>query len=291
MWQLAAALLAVLLAGAVYLLFRRWGDTIWERLSKRLRGDAEYLHRTLGLMFSDWSLSRCRLIVYGSAALGFLVGGLFTFALHWLPNILFALMVAWLFSKMPKLAVKQAHKRYVARFEDQIVDALTMAASALRSGLSLPQALDLITKEMPSPINQEFELALKEQQMGKTLDEALESMTARLPSEDLNLVVSAVLVLRETGGNLSETFDTIVYTISEREKVRGKIKTLTAQGVAQGIILVCMPFVMAWVLHILNPDYMRPMFTTLAGWIFLGFMCLMLFVGALMIRKIVTIDV
>ena len=264
---------------------------MWERLSKRLRGDAEFLYQTLGLMFSDWPLSRCRMVVFSAAGLGFLSGGLFTFSLHWLPNILFALLAGWLFSKLPRIVVQQAHKRYVARFEDQIVDALTMAASALRSGLSLPQGLDLITKEMPSPINQEFELALKEQQMGKTLDEALESMTRRIPSEDLNLVVSAVLVLRETGGNLSETFDTIVYTISEREKVRGKIKTLTAQGVAQGIILVCMPFVMAWVLHILNPDYMRPMFTTVAGWIFLGLMCLMLFVGALMIKKIVTIDV
>ncbi len=166
-----------------------------------------------------------------------------------------------------------------------------MAASALRSGLSLPQALDLVTREMPAPIGQEFALALKEQRVGKTLEEALDAMADRLPSLDLALVVNAVLVLRETGGNLSETFDTIVHTISERDKVRGKIKTLTAQGVAQGIILTGMPFVLAWVLHLLNPDYMRPLFTTLAGWVLLFFMGLMLLVGGLMIRKIVSIDV
>jgi len=127
--------------------------------------------------------------------------------------------------------------------------------------------------------------------MGKTLDDALSAMGDRLPSLDLAIVVNAVLILRETGGNLSETFDTIVYTITEREKVKDKIRTLTAQGKAQGVILISMPFVMAYLMNLVNPEYMEPLFTTLLGWLLLLFMCLMLLAGGLLIRKIITIDV
>ncbi len=253
--------------------------------------EADYLERTLGLMFRPLALSRCRLVVFAATGLGALVGGQLAMGLSLLPQVLVAFFFAWLFSRLPRQVVRSLHRRYLERFDDQLADALTMAASALRSGLSLPQALDLVTREMPAPIGQEFALALKEQRVGKTLEEALDAMADRLPSLDLALVVNAVLVLRETGGNLSETFDTIVHTISERDKVRGKIKTLTAQGVAQGIILTGMPFVLAWLLHLLKADYMRPLFTTLAGWVLLFFMGLMLLVGGLMIRKIVSIDV
>ena len=288
----AIGLAAALVAGAaVYLFSLRFMDTVWAALSRRALGDAEYIFRKLDLMFKETTLRRCQQVVWGSGLFGLVLGVLVTWHLNWLFLILFSLIIAYLCLRIPRRVVDFMHERYLGRFQDQFVDALVMMSSALRSGLSLVQAMDLVVKEMPAPTSQEFGLTLRQHNLGQSLDEALEAMAERVPSDDLGLFVNSVVVLRETGGNLAETFDTIVFTVSERDKVRGKIKTLTAQGTAQGVILICMPFVMAVVLQILNPDYMRPMFTTVLGWIMLGFMVMLLALGGMMIRKIVNIDV
>ena len=289
--QLMALVLALVLALAVYLLGRRYGDRLWAGLWRRGQEDAERIHATLAAMFREVPLGRCRLMVRGASLLALALVVFLTWGLPWPAVAGFGLLAAWLAGKLPRRVVDHLHRRYVARFEDQLTDALTMTASALRSGLSLPQGLDLVAREMPAPMSQEMGLVLNQQKMGMSLDQSLEELGQRIASDDLTLVVNAVLILRETGGNLSETFDTIVYTISERDKVRGKIRTLTAQGVAQGMILTVMPFALAWVLYLINPDYLRPMFTSVLGWIMLGFMTLLLAAGGMMIRKIVTIDV
>ena len=285
---LFAILAIVVMGGCLFWLAKHSG---WDWFTRRYHADVEYLHTTFERMFKDVSILKCRImIIAGPSLVGIFMVWL-TWQAPWIANLLLGLAgvgVAWW---LLRKAVDSMYSRYVRRFDEQLVDALVMASNALRVGLSLPQALEIVTKEMPAPISQEFSLVLKEHRMGKTLDEALNSMADRIPSLDLTMVVNAVLILRETGGNLSETFDTIVYTITEREKVKDKIRTLTAQGRVQGIILICMPFVMAYLLNWANPDYMRPMFTTLLGWLLLLFMTLMLLAGGLMIRKIVTIDV
>lgn len=290
-WQAGGLLLAVVAGLAVFLLGRRWGEHLWGALQRRGENDALHLRQCSERMFKELPLERCRWIVWGAALAGLLLGGLLTWRLAWPAMAFFALVLGWLAWRLPRRLADWLNRRYVSHFEDQLVDALTMLASALRSGLSLPQAMDMVGREMPNPISQELMLVLSQQRLGRGMDEALEELAQRLDSEDLTLVVNSILVLRETGGNLAETFDTIVYTISERDKVRGKIKTLTAQGVAQGMILTAMPFVLGWVLYLINPDYMRPMFTTVLGWIMIGFMGLLLAIGGLMIRKIVNIDV
>lgn len=282
---------AVVVGAAVYLLARRFQERVGDRLSSLAYADAEYLYTMGERMFKDWPLTRCRQAVWLGGLLGLVLGLLITWQLAWPTRIVSAVVLGWLGMRLPRLLVNLMHRRYVERFQDQFVDALVMMSSALRSGLSLNQGIELVHEEMPEPTSQEFGLVLRQNRMGKSIDEALAAMSERIPSEDLALFVNSVLVLRETGGNLAETFDTIVFTISERDKVRGKIKTLTAQGVAQGVILIAMPFVMGAVLHILNPEYMRPMFTTTLGWIMLGFMVALLAAGALMIRKIVSIEV
>lgn len=290
-WQAAGLALALLAGLAAYLLAGRYGQRLWAAFQRRGEGDAVFIHETCERLFREIPLAHCRLMVWGSALAGLALGAGLTWHLAWPALAFFSLVLGYVAWGLPRRLAAYLGRRYVGRFADQLVDALTMLASALRSGLSLPQSLDMVGREMPNPMSQELALVLKEQQMGRSLDEALEALATRVPSEDLGLVVNSVLILRETGGNLAETFDTIVYTISERDKVRGKIKTLTAQGVAQGMILTAMPFVLAWVLYLINPDYMRPLFTTALGWVMLGFMGLLLTIGGLMIRKIVSIDV
>lgn len=286
--------LAAVLAfgGAGYFLAKRFGPQWWDNVYRRGQAQAEGLRISFQAMFKDVSLLRCRLMVLGSALAGLGLGLYLTSALHFWPNLLFGLLTAYIGWRLPKPAMRFFYRRYVRALDDQLVDGLTMVANALRSGLSLVQSLDLVVKEMPQPISQEFGLMLKEHRMGARLEEALERMAQRLDlCQDLGIAVEAVLVLRETGGNLSETFDTIVYTIRERKRVEGKIRTMTAQGVAQGVILISMPFVLAYLLYLMNPDYMRPMFTTVVGWILIILMCLLLTAGALMIRKIIKIEV
>lgn len=285
--------LAVVLAfGATgYLLARRYGLQWWDSAYRQGQAQAEGLRDSFQAMFKEVSLLRCRLVVLGSALAGLALGLYLTRALDPWPNVLFGLFIAYLGWRLPKPVMGFFYHRYVRAVDDQLVDALTMVANALRSGLSLVQSLDLVVKEMPQPISQEFGLMLKEHRVGARLEEALERMAQRLPCQDLGIAVEAVLVLRETGGNLAETFDTIVYTVRERKRVEGKIRTMTAQGVAQGVILISMPFVLAYVMYLMNPEYIIPMFTTVLGWLLLGLMCLLLTAGALMIRKIVKIEV
>lgn len=256
-----------------------------------IEADAMVLHEQFERMFMNISIRRCRQLALGIPALAALCGLLLSWQLHWLAN----LCIAALFAQLGRLSLRYFNRflyhRYVEKFDDQLTDALTMASNAIRVGLSLPQALEIIEKEMPSPVNQEFQLVLKEHRMGKNLDDALDRMAARLPSTDLSLVINSIVILRETGGSLSETFDTVVNTIMEREKVKGKVRTLTAQGRVQGLILTGMPFVLMYVLHVINPEYIAPLFTTLLGWMFLLFMGLLLLGGGLLIRKIITIDV
>ncbi|NCC23696.1 MAG: type II secretion protein F [Deltaproteobacteria bacterium] len=285
---LFAILAALTMGTGLFMLARHSG---WNWFSRRYHADVEYVRTTLERMFKEAPLPRCRMMVAAVPALGAGLGVLLTWAASWPVQIVFALLLASFFWWGLHRFMDLLYAKYLHRFEEQLVDALIMASNALRVGLSLPQALEIIAKELPPPVSQEFALALKEHRMGKTLDDALSTMADRIPSLDLTMVVNAVLILRETGGNLAETFDTIVYTFVEREKVKDKIRTLTAQGRVQGIILMAMPFVLGYALNWANPDYMRPLYSTPFGWILITFMILMLTVGGLMINKIVNIDV
>lgn len=281
--------LSVAATGAcLFLLARHSG---WGWFGRRYHADVEYVRTVSERMFQEISLVRCRLTVLGVPALCAGLGVLLTWPASWAVQAVAAAVGFALGWRGLRKGVDMLYARYVRRFEAQLVDALIMASNALRVGLSLPQALDIVAKEMPPPISQEFALTLAEHRMGKSLDDALGHMADRVPSLDLTMVVNAVLILRETGGNLSETFETIVHTFTEREKVKDKISTLTAQGRVQGVILMAMPFVLGYLLNLVNPEYMQPLFTTVLGWILLTFMVLMLLAGGLLIRKIVTIDV
>jgi len=175
--------------------------------------------------------------------------------------------------------------------DNQLIDALILMANGLKAGLSLFQAVELAADELKAPIADEFGRLLKDLRLGRLIDEALLEMADRLELPDLEIAVHSIVTLRESGGNLSETFFTVAHTIVERKKVEGKIQSLTAQGVYQGVGMCAMPFLLAAIFYLMDPEYMRPMFHTWLGWAIWAVVIVLDSLGMWAIVKIVTIDV
>lgn len=194
-------------------------------------------------------------------------------------------------ANLPRFVVNRLWKWRIKKFEDQLLDALSFLSNGLKSGLSVVQAMEMVKDELPNPVSQEFGVVMNEQRLGLPMEDALINLEKRINTEDIQILVTSINILRQSGGNLAETFDTIGYTIRERKKVEGKIKSLTAQGVSQGVIIVCMPFVLAWILYMFDPQLISRLWTTALGWVMLAFMLFLQTCGALMIKKIVTIRV
>src|SRR5690606_27062927 len=146
------------------------------------------------------------------------------------PGIPFAVFVTIVGWKAPKPIVDFIYRRRVEKLTMQMIDGLALMSNGLKSGLSIVQALNLVVEEMPNPIHQEFALILNQNKLGVPLEEAFTNFANRVESDDVEMFVTSVNILKETGGNLAETFDTIVTTIRERLKVQKKISAMTAQG-------------------------------------------------------------
>ncbi|MCP4810820.1 MAG: hypothetical protein GY913_11390 [Proteobacteria bacterium] len=192
---------------------------------------------------------------------------------------------------LPRFIVSQMWDKRIQAFESQILDALSFMSNGLKSGLSLVQTMDMVREELPNPVSEEFKLLLDEQRVGVPMEEALINLEDRINTEDVQIMVTSINILRQSGGNLSETFDTIAYTIRERQKVEGRIKTLTAQGVAQGVIIVILPFALGAILYTMDPELISRMWTTALGWGMLAIMVMLQAIGAVLIKRIVEIKV
>lgn len=197
--------------------------------------------------------------------------------------------LAVLFS--PYLILKALIKKRLKKFELQLPDALIMIAGSIRSGASLPIALDSLVKESSPPLSQEFSLLIRERKLGLDMDTALENMERRIPLEDLSMFLSAVRISREIGGNLAATLESLAETLRRKLVMEGKIESLTAQGKLQGIVMSLLPIFLMIVLLKLEPDAMGQMFTTKIGWLVLTMIFIMQILGFLAIRKITEIDV
>ncbi|MEO0108102.1 MAG: type II secretion system F family protein [candidate division WOR-3 bacterium] len=192
---------------------------------------------------------------------------------------------------LPRLYLHYLEVQRRKKFESQLTDAVTLIAGAMKSGMSLPQALERVTRELGPPIRQEFAYALQENQVGKPIIQALEDMKNRIKSEDLSITVDAIGIAMETGGILSEVLLKIAETIRSRNRVRSKIGTLTAQGQMQGVVLCLMPWVLAAALFAVDRQFIGPMFSTTQGQLMLGGIVLLELIGLLMIRRLVALDV
>jgi tight adherence protein B len=192
---------------------------------------------------------------------------------------------------LPKVYIKNLATRRLKRFEEQLPDALMMVSGAMRAGASLNVALESMIKEQKPPMSQEFDLMLREQRLGVDFDTALVNMEKRNPLQDFSLVVSGLRISREVGGNLAEILESLAHTLREKATMEGKIRSLTAQGKMQGLIMSCLPLLIMAALNWIEPKAMGTMFTTLIGWATLSVIIVMIVIGYLFIRKITTIDV
>lgn len=206
-------------------------------------------------------------------------------------NPLMAVALAIVGFFIPMVLIRFYRKRRINRFNVQLVDALQAMANAFKAGLTFPQAIDHISKEAPPPLGQEFGLFVKEVKLGVPLEEALVNMGKRVGSQDLDLVVVSTNIARQLGGNMAEMFETISATIRERFRLEGKIDAITSQGRMQGWIVSALPIALGFVLNYMRPDLMEPMLDHWFGAVVIFLIALMEFMGIMIIRKIVAIDV
>jgi len=192
---------------------------------------------------------------------------------------------------MPRVLVKILRARRLERFNQQLVTALTGMSNALKAGFSIHQAFESVVKEGEAPIAQEFSMFLQQLRVGVSFEEAIEAMDQRMESEDLTLMIQSIEIARQTGGNLTEVFDRIAATIRERQRIEGKIKSLTAQGRLQGMVVGAMPFFLGFGLYVIDPGMMLGFFRSVFGIAVLILILFLEIMGALVIRKIINIDV
>lgn len=198
-------------------------------------------------------------------------------------------LIAGLFG--PRLYLGQRQSSRLKAFDSQLGDGLNLMVNSLRAGYSTLQAMDVISKEMPQPIAKEFGRIVMELQLGVDFDTAMLHLIRRMPSPDLDLMITAMTVQREVGGNLAEVLDAISYTIRERVRIKGEIKVLVAQGRLTGYLLTFLPFGLAGFLYLYNPDFIGPMFTDPCGWIMIGVSLVLIALGYFVISKIIAIEV
>ncbi len=191
----------------------------------------------------------------------------------------------------PRIYVSRRQKTRLYRFEEQLPDTLGLWVNGLRSGYSVLQAMEAIGRESPEPTATEFRRVVQEVQLGISMEDALEHMLQRVESEDLDLVITAVNIQREVGGNLAEILDVIAHTIRERIKLKGEIRVLTSQGRYTGWFISFLPIALALFLTAINREYMSGLFENrMCGWPLIGIGLGLIGAGMAVIQRIVDIE-
>lgn len=209
-------------------------------------------------------------------------------------SILFTMLGALFGSFLPRIYVGRQKSQRLVRFNEQLADMLNLMVNGLRAGFSTMQAMEAVSKELPAPISDEFHRVVQELQLGISNEVALDNLLRRIPSDDLDLVVAAMNVQREVGGNLAEILDVISHTIRERVRVKGEMRVLTSQVMYSGRFLSAMPVLISLVLWLLNRPYMMEFFnpeTRVAGIIMLSIGALMVMAGYFVMTKLANVDV
>lgn len=263
---------------------RQWLDTQVERTSWWENIARDLAQADLKLKPVEYLLLRFGFTVLGVAA-GYVFGG---------RKPLFVLLGFLLGFFGLRFLINFRRSRRLAQFNSQLPDMLNLMVNALRAGYSTMQALEAVSREMPPPISEEFRRVVQEMQIGIPMERALEHLLRRVPSDDLDLVVTAMLIQREVGGNLAEILETISTTIRERVRIMGEIRTLTAQVRLSGNILALAPLFVFFIVYRINPDYMGQFLVPenrLCGGLMLGLGIAMIGTGYYIMRRIANIEV
>lgn len=209
------------------------------------------------------------------------------FPLHILPALVAA--AAGYFA--PLFYIKRLRAKRVRLVESQLVDGLELMGNALKSGLTLQQAVELLVKEFPAPLKQEFGLVLSESKLGIDLVEALERMAKRLDSNILAILATGIAITKRCGGDLTEIFENIASTIREQMTIEGKLEAVTAQGRFQGLILSVMPFGLILILWFVDPEHVQTLFGYQIGLFAFSAVVLMVFLAQVWINQLLKLDV
>src|SRR5256714_7628750 len=216
---------------------------------------------------------------------------LFALIAWWRWGLIQAVIAAVLGYLVPGIYVKYRVGQRLKAFNNQLGDTLTLLSNAIKAGYSFAQAIDTVAKNAVPPIGDEFGRAVREMNLGGSPDEALSNITKRIASADFDLVATAYSIHRTVGGNLAEILDNIAYTIRERVRIKGEIQTLTAQARASGSIITALPILLATFMFFVTPTYFQPMFGSIIGWALIVVACFLIFIGNLIIRRVVAIEV
>jgi tight adherence protein B len=206
---------------------------------------------------------------------------------HWV----FGLLGAAVGYALPVWWLRKKQRDRLQGFNDELPDMLTTIIGSLRAGFSLGQSLKTVVDEMDEPIRSEIETLLKEMQYGSTMESSFQSLMERMPSEDLELMIQAILIQKQVGGNLATVLETIVGTIRERNKIQRQLKTLTAQGKLSGLIIGSLPFALGFFIYLMEPNHIMTLFSHPVGIALLGAGLLSGTIGFVLIRKVTTIEV
>lgn len=225
--------------------------------------------------------------VFACLALG--AAGLFI-GLRFLPQVSAAIALAFILMLLPLLLLRVQVQAYYDKFQEQLPDALDLLARALRSGHALTSGLEMISEEMQDPMRAEFNATVDEIKLGLTVQEAFDNLCARVPSTDLRFFTIAVTVQRETGGNLAEVLDNISRLIRERVQFQRQLKALTAEGRLSMWILLCLPILMFIYIYVVNYEYISMLWTNPYGLFMIAAAIIMMIVGGIIIKRIVTIE-
>lgn len=280
------------IAFLIFVFCLRYSTLIFDWIETQTLGTRTYIQERLELLFIEIPPDKLTmgLLIFSLGLSSFFLL-LIGMSISWILGFIIGTGVAVLSFRIPKAIVDYLVERRIKQYQNQMVDGLTLLANGIRAGLSVPQALGMVVNELSPPISQEFGLILQQNRIGVTLEDCFENLAKRVPTEDNDMFVSSINILRETGGNLAEVFDTIVSVIRERVRLQQKIDTYTAQGMFQGVTIACMPFAIAGIYGASDPNSIKFLVNNPIG-ILLTFVALTLdFVGFWVILKIVKIKI
>jgi tight adherence protein B len=255
-------------------------------------GTRDYILKKCELLYIDMDPNRVTyILLFLTFGLSSLIIIIFSLIGKFSTGLFLGAIVGFVGWKVPRPFMNYLVERRINAYSLQMVDALNLLANGLRAGLSVPQAIGMVVDELPNPVSQEFNTILQNTRIGVTLEEALENLAKRIPTEDNDMFVTSVNILRETGGNLAEVFDTITEVIRERVRLKQKIDTYIAQGFFQGLVIFCMPFAITALFASSDPASMAPLFNTILGNIIIMVALAFNLAGGYVILKIIKVKV
>jgi tight adherence protein B len=212
--------------------------------------------------------------------------------LYLLSNQLFFLVLGFIVGfSFPRWWIRKKQNDRLIKFNDGLPDMITTIIGSLRVGFSFAQALKSVADEADSPIKEEIDYVLKEMQYGSNVEDALQKLKERMPSDDLELMIQTILIQKQVGGNLATVLETIVQTIRDRNKIGRQILTLTAQGRLSGVVVACLPIALGLIVFLIEPEYMGAFFTHPIGIMMIAVGVVSGIIGFILIRKVTTIEV